>query len=157
MITIETFEPDKQVPYRVIEYRGHDDKMICRLWLDTDNRIARIYLHDRRSDRQPDCVVLFGADHANVLGIQEFIYDNLNRLSERIEYEVCDGKKIQIQKLKYYYDGESGRNNKTVLYGRTEEPVGYMLSTYDDAGIAPMGMYNMNHEPVDRFNLERLF
>lgn len=157
MINAEIFEPDKHCPYRVIYYRDHNDQVIRHVWVDNDNRIVRDYLYEKRKDGQYNCVVVFGSDHISSIGVKEYIYDHLDRRNEVTQYELRDGKKIQIQKDKFFYEGETNRCYKVVVYGRTEEPVGYTLYTYDEAGIAPAGSYNMNNERIQKFNVERLF
>ncbi|ASF48549.1 hypothetical protein [Methylovulum psychrotolerans] len=157
MISTEILEPNRHRSYKAIYYRDQNDKVIRHVWVDDDNRIIRDYLYERRKDGQCSCVVLFGPDYITPIGIQEIVYDNLDRRIEAIQYEVCDGKKIPIQKSIFYYEAEAERCYKVVVYSRAEEPVGYVLYTYDDAGVAPVGYYNMKDEPIRKFNLERLF
>jgi hypothetical protein len=157
VITVHINEPDKHCPYRSIYYRDSADRILRHIWVDTDNSIVRDYLYEKRSDGQSECVVLYGADHVTPLGVREFFYDSLGRIIENIQYEICGGQKLQIQKISYFYENSSNRCNKTMVYGRTDQPIGYTLYTYDDAGIAPIGNFNMNHERIGKFDLERLF
>jgi hypothetical protein len=157
MIGVEVFEPNIVHPYKIIYFRNQKGKVIRHIWVDNDNRIIRDYLYERRPDEQIICVVLYGADHIKPLGVREIVYDALDRMIEDIQYEICDGKKIQIHKAKHCYEGDKGRCNKVLVYGRSNEPVGYTLYTYDDAGIAPVGNYDMNGQLLVKFDLERLF
>ncbi len=157
MISTEIFEPDEYCPHRIIYYRDQNDKVIRHVWVNDDNRIIRDYLYENRKDGQYSCVVLFGTDHITPIGIKEFFYDELDRIITNTQYEIIDGNKIQLVKFKFIYDGNDRRCYKTFVYGRAEEPLGYMLNTYDDAGIAPAGNFNMDGERIGKFNLERLF
>ena len=157
MISTEVLEQDELHSYKVIHYRNQNNLIIRRAFIDKDNHIVKDYLYERRPDGQISCIVLYGSDYISVLGIREIIYDNLDRRLENTQYKILNNNKIQIQKVKYYYEREDNLCNKAVFYGRNDDPVGYALYTYDDAGIAPISNYNMNHERVRRFNLEQIF
>jgi len=155
MITVKVLEPDEQCSYREIDYRDQNGKLIHFILVDEDNRIFKSYLYEHREDGKTNSIALFGPDHITPLGVKEFHYDHLGRRSETIEYEISNGEKIQLNKLKFYCEGDTERCYKTVTYGRTEEPVYYTLYTYDEAGIAPIGTYNMNDEAVRKLEIDK--
>ena len=157
MITVEVCEPNKHRPYKAIYYRDQKNVVMRHIWVDGNDHIVRDYLYERHPEGQISCVALFGADHTTLLGVQEFIYDELNRRREVVQYEIRDGEKTQLQKTKFCYENDSPCYHKVVVYGRTDEPIGYTLYTYDDAGVAPMGSFTMDGEPIRRFDVERLF
>lgn len=160
MITTEVFGPDENRPFRRIHFRGEKGSIIRRVWLDQDGVIVRDYLYESDAKGRRMGAVMYGCDYEKVLAILEYLRDEKDREYAIIQYKVCNGEKIRIQKVETIFD-EDGHVAKDYLYGEADEPVGYALYAYQgsDDPAAPKGIFNMRGERISYkdLGLEQIF